>query len=267
MEGNKKGILLPRIYTKETWERGGKRKEHKKYIGKHYISWSQIESFNGKSGFNTGLLGQYEYIRNYFSKERYTDMGWGYFGSSVEAYITLRDEKKVSDEDAELIEWARGQFNDEEKETLHSIEPLGMFQFEICLYIKELDVIVLGYIDDMSIPTKEKVIKILRDYKTKSESSKSDLHDSHKYQLDLYYTALEQIGYTVESAEYCIIERLGGKECFGGGGKDVLHVGEQVWYEPYKEITKARQNEMMDTIIVAVSTISSYYKTYLKLTT
>ena len=132
-------------YSKEVWERGGKRKEHKKFIGKNYISWSTCESFNDKAGFNTGLLGEYEYILNKLSKVKFPDMGWGDFGSQVEAYITLRDKKDLKKFDKQAVgdfEVALKTISDTEKETLNKIEPLGVFQYEICYYIEELDIIV-----------------------------------------------------------------------------------------------------------------------------
>ena len=66
-------IKLPGFYTEEIWIRGGSIPQHKKYIGKYYISWSSCESFNDKAGFNTGLLGEYEYILNKFCKVQFPD--------------------------------------------------------------------------------------------------------------------------------------------------------------------------------------------------
>ena len=264
MEVNKKGIILPTIYTKETWERGGKRKEHKKYIGKYYVSWSQIESFNDKAGFNTGLLGVFEYLRKYFLKEKYPDMGWGDHGTSVEAYITVRseDRKTLDEKTLEALEWADRHFTKEGKALLDTIEPLGVFQYEICYYIKELDVIVLGYIDDMSAPDAEGCIKMLRDYKTKSESSKKDLHLPKKFQIEIYSSALEQLKYKVQNSEYCIIDRSGGRECMEGGGKEALNIGKKIWYEPYRALTKDRKKEMDELLINTVTRISEYFKCF-----
>lgn len=260
-------INIPSIYTEEVWKRGGSKKEHKKYIGLPYVSWSQVESFNDKSGFNTGLLGEFEYLLNRFSMIDFGDMGWGQFGSEAEAYITLRNlpkaklvkiEKKVQDELAEALR----NFTEEEKEVLDTITPLGTYQDEICYWIEELNVIVLGYIDDRS-PEKDGKIDILRDYKTKSESSKKDLHDDKKHQIELYILGLRQRGLEVQNAEYCIIERLGGRECMGGGGRASLSIGKRVWYEPYswdEERLKVTHQMIVDTVI----RISSLYTTYEK---
>lgn len=251
MQGkNKFGYVLPGVYTKEIWERGGKIKEHKKFIGKHYISWSSIESFNDKNGFNTSLLGEYEYMLNKFFKIEFPDLGWGDFGHQVENYITLRTDGE--------------NFTDVEKSVLETIEPLGNYQREVCLYIEELDIIVLGYIDDHSTPTKEKHIEILRDYKTKSESSKKDLHLPKKFQLELYAMYLISLGYTVGKGQYVVIERLGGKECMNGGGRAVLSIGERVWYEDYLRLNEDRFKEAQELVKNTVTRISSYYRTYLK---
>lgn len=249
MENN---IILPRIYTKEMWEIGGKRKYAKQFIGKYYISWSQIESFRDKKGFNTGLSGSQEYCLNYFFGVKFPDMGWGQFGHDVENYIT---EKKDADK-----------FEPQEIQTLDKIEPLGEYQREVTVYIKDLDIIVLGYIDDMTPADKKKVIKLLRDYKTKSESSKKDLHDLKKMQIELYTIGLMQEGFTVEEAEYLIIERLGGKECMNGGGREVLKVGEKIWRETYdhERIQPERLEEVEQLVVETVKLISAYYKVFLK---
>lgn len=248
---NKFGLVLPGVYTKEVWERGGKVKEHKKFIGKYYTSWSSIESFNDKSGFNTGFLGKLEYVLNKFFKITFPEMGWAPFGHQVENYVTLKTDSE--------------HFTKEELNLLDGIEPLGVFQREVCLYFKEVDIILLGYIDDHSIPTKDNVIDIVRDYKTKSESSKKDLHLPKKFQLELYTMYLQDAGHTVNSAEYLVIERLGGRECMQGGGRESLSVGKQVWREPYPRLTEERFSQARELVIKTVKEVSSLYKTYLKL--
>ena len=245
----KKKIKLPKKYSEFLWKKGGKIPEHKKFIGKPCVSWSQIEGFNSKTGFNTGLLGKYEYIQKYFLGYKFPDMGWGTFGTQAEDYITERKGKE--------------NFDEQELETLNKIEPLGTYQEEILIYIKELDTVVLGYLDD-STPPKGKIIKKLRDYKTKSENSKKDLHKPNKHQIEIYILGLRQKGFEVKDAEYCIIERLGGFECMQGGGREVLKVGKRVWYEPYnwdEKRLKETEKLMKNTII----SISELYKTYEKI--
>ena len=256
-------INLPQIYTEEIWARS-KNPHNKQFIGKPYVSWSQIETFNDKEGFNTGLKGEFEYMRKYFSKEKYPDMGWGQFGSEAEAYITVRDTdpKKLDDFDRECVEAAKRNFSAEEKATLEKIEPLGVFQDEICYYIEELDVIVLGYIDDRNRPRNGKV-KLLRDYKTKSKNSKKDLHLPKKHQIEIYVLGLKQRGLEVQNTEYCIVERLGGGECMRGGGRDVLKVGNEIWYEPY-EIKEGRLEETHNMLVESIQRISRLYTSYQK---
>jgi hypothetical protein len=258
-------IVLPGQYSSDIWERGGSNPQHKKFIGKYYISWSSCESFNDKAGFNTGLLGEYEYILNKFCGVKFPDMGWGQFGSETEAYITLKNKKEFSDVEEKVQEEFRKSlvnFTDKEKKVLDQIEPLGVFQTEICYYIEELDIIVLGYIDDHS-PVINGKIKKLRDYKTKSEASKKDLHDDKKHQIELYILGLRQQGYEVENAEYCIIERLGGRECMNGGGRESLSIGDRVWYENYRW-DEDRLKVTHQMIIDTAQKISSLYSTYNK---
>lgn len=257
-------INLAGIYTEEVFRRGGSKKEHKKFIGKPYLSWSQIESFNDKTGFNTGLLGEFEWMLNKLTKIDFGDMGWGQFGSEVEAYITLREEKDLSwveDKVRKEFQNALNNFSQKEKEVLNTIKPLGVFQDEICYYVKELDIIVLGYIDDRTKEKKDGTVELLRDYKSKSESSKKDLHLEKKYQIELYILGLRQRGLNVLGAQYCIIERLGGRECMNGGGRESLSVGDRIWYEPYFW-TEERLNQTHQMIIDTATRISSLKNTY-----
>lgn len=243
-------IILPRVYTKELWEIGGKREYSKQFIGKPYVSWSQIESFNDRKGFNTGFKGSLEWILKYLLGYDFPDLGWGEFGNKVEDYICNREHQEM--------------FSDSEKVVLDSIKPLGIFQREITLHIKELDFIVLGYIDDMELDGKK--VKTLRDYKTKSKSSKADLHDDKKHQIEIYTWGLEQEGYEVESAEYVVIERLGGRECMMGGGVDSLSVGNEIWYEPYaqEKLGKKRREQTEKLVIKTAKKMSELYKTFNK---
>ena len=257
-------LNLTGLYTKEVWERGREIKEHKKYIGLPYISWSQIETFNDKVGFNTGLLGEFEYIINRFSKVEFPEMGWGVFGSELEAYITLRNQKdlsKVEEKVQKEFQDALINFTDREKAILDTIEPLGVFQDEICYFVKELNIIVLGYIDDRTKEDKDGNIRLMRDYKSKSESSKKDLHLDKKYQIELYILGLRQRGLNVLNAEYCIVERLGGYQCMQGGGRESLSVGDRIWYEPYSW-TEDRLEQTHSMIIDTAQRISGIKTTF-----
>ena len=257
-------LNLAGVYSEDVWKRGGSKEEHQKYIGKPYLSWSQIESFNDKAGFNTGLLGEFEWMLNKLTEIDFGDMGWGQFGSEVEAYITLRNEKDLSWVEEKVqkeFQDALKNFSDKEKAVLDAIEPLGVFQDEICYYVEELDIIVLGYIDDRTIQEEDGNIRLLRDYKSKSESSKKDLHLDKKYQIELYILGLRQRGLNVLGAEYCIIERFGGRECMNGGGRESLSVGDRIWYESYSW-TEERLKQTHQMIIDTATRISSLKTTY-----
>jgi len=257
-------LNLTGTYSEATWKRGGSKIEHKKYIGKSYISWSQIETFNDKTGFNTGLLGEFEYILARFSGVEFPEMGWGTFGSELEAYITLRNQKDLSWVEEKVIKQYNDSlvnFTDREKEILNGIEPLGVFQDEICYYVPEIDIIVLGYIDDRTKEDEQGNVRLMRDYKSKSESSKKDLHLDKKYQIEIYVLGLKQRGLTVQNAEYCIVERLGGYECMQGGGRESLSVGNRIWYEPYTW-TEERLVQTHDMVIDTAKRISSIKTTY-----
>lgn len=243
-------IKLPKTYK-------GDKKE---YQGKPMVSWSQIETWIGKSGFNTGLKGKYEYMRKYFLGETYPDMGWGTFGNEAEAYITIRDRdpSTISDpRDLENLENARKNFTKEEKAVMEKIKPLGNFQHEAVIDFGSF--VLLGYIDDISDDFTH-----IRDYKTKSEGSKRGLTGNKTYQLEVYTLYVKKmLKKEVKKWEYCIIERLGGAECMRGGGRDSLTIGSRIWYEE-KQVTEERLKETEELILATVKDISDHYKTFLK---
>lgn len=277
---------LPRIYTEEVWERNGKDPKHKKYIGMFYISWSQLSTYSGLTGFSTGLLGRMEYIRSYFFGETYEDEGYAEHGLQVEAFVcyngyTKARFKKLADSDQKDYNNAVARLTKEEIITLKNVKPLGVFQKEIIYKFPDMPVILMGFSDDLSPHTKkEPIIEMLRDYKTKSEKSKKDLHKPTTMQLELYALGLRQDGYTVLNAEYCIIERVW-KEDFkafqaaGSGISDPdekmrekvehLRVGNQVWYEPYDRINDPKRLEHCEKVCTEiVKQLAEDYRVYLK---
>lgn len=278
-------IVLPRVYTKEVWERNGKVAEHKKYIGLFYISWSQISSYMDKSGYNTGLLGRYEYIRSYFMGETFPDEGYATHGLQVEAYIcynglTKAKFDKLSESDKKDFYDAEARFTDEEKKILKKIKPLGVFQKEIIYKFEDIPVILMGFSDDLSKHTKKNpVIEVLRDYKTKSAKTRKDLFKPEVMQLELYKLGLEQDGYTVNKAEYCVISREWAEDfnAFRDAGKseieeddrikaklEHLRVGE-VFYDPYDRINDPeRLQHCVDVCTEAVKNLAEDYRVYLK---
>ena len=47
-----------------------------------------------------------------------------------------------------------------------------------------------------------------------------------------------------------------------GGGKEALNIGKQIWYEPYRALTKERKEEMDELLINTVTEISEYFKCF-----
>lgn len=238
--------------------------DNEKFKGKPMVSWSQIETWIDKKGFNTGLPGKHEYMRKYFFGETYPDMGWGQFGNEAEAYITLRDVDPKTIDDEKLrgeLEAALKNFTPEEKKVLEEITPLGTFQHEAVIDFG--DFVLLGYIDDMLINEQTDEVHI-RDYKTKSDGSRRKLTTDATYQLEVYSLYVQKmLKKTVTKTDYCVIERLGGAECMRGGGRDVLSVGKRIWYME-KEVSAERLAETEKLIKSTVKEISDHYKTFLK---
>lgn len=209
--------------------------------GKPRVSYSQIKLFNEAKSFNRKIEGKKEYIINYFLGYEQPESGWGRFGKEVEAYIGVREEAD--------------KFTDEEKAVLEQIKPLGVLGDKFAIDYGEF--VISGIIDDRT----EDWSKI-RDYKTASKSSKKQYEQEDYKQLDLYaLAAIEKTG-LIPELEVCAIERKG--SLFGGGGREKLTVGGQIWYIP-KKTTEARLQELKKHIFKTVLEISDYYKVFLRL--
>lgn len=209
--------------------------------GNYYISYSQINAWNDLKGFNTGKPGTHEYIRSYFLGERYEQNSFATFGKEVEDYICYRGSKD--------------KFDKREREVLNSIKPLGVFQHPIIINFDGY--YLAGIIDDCD----ESFTK-LRDYKTCSTKSAEKYYKDEYEQLDVYALGIKQkIGLLPKELEVCAIERTGNGF---RGGRDVLKVGEEVWYIPRKTNEK-RLNTLERKIQRTVEEISHLYKIFLKL--
>jgi hypothetical protein len=209
--------------------------------GVPFLSYSQIDLWNCKKGFDTGLPGKQEYIRKYFLGEKFPSGSFAQFGSDVEDYICQRKGAE--------------KFTDAELEVLQQIKPLGVFQKEFKLkfngfYLK-------GFIDDA-----KEDFSIIADYKTASEASVKKYYKPEYEQLDVYALAIKQLTGKLPKEMYvCAISRLGNGF---KGGRSVLKVGEQVWYIP-REITEERLTTLEKKIITTANEISEYYTVFQKL--
>jgi hypothetical protein len=210
--------------------------------GNYYISYSQITAWHEAKGFDTGLSGKVEFIRKYFLGETFEDTkGFGTFGTQVEGYIT---ERNYADK-----------FTDKEKQVLEQIKPLGIFQKEFKIQYDGF--YVLGYIDD-ALPDYTKI----RDYKTASKKSGKKYEEDDYFQLDLYALGIKkEFGKLPKSLEICIIERLGNGF---NGGRDVMSVGNDVWYV-HRTTDKKRLDNLQKKIIATAKEISEYYEVFTKL--
>lgn len=217
-------------------------------------------------GFNTGLKGSWEYMQKYFLGACWPDAGWAEFGQDVEDYICYRDYSEVLIDAIDLERKERGDktlkeifncFTDEEKNTLQKVEPLGLFQEEIKIWIFD-NVYVKGFIDDAT-----KGLSKLRDYKTASERSKQRYYKPEYKQLNIYgLYGYEKTG-IIPELEVCIIERKG--NCFGmENRRDLLSVGDRIWYLPIEtnlESLLSTKSYMKKV----VEDISEMYKLFLKM--
>jgi hypothetical protein len=212
--------------------------------GNYYISYSQYSSWKDLKSFNMGLLGKVEYMACYFFGVQFPDQGWALFGSEVEDYICHK-------------KWFE-KFNERERGVMDTITPLGNFQVEVKYWILP-NVYIYGFIDDAT-----EDLSYLRDYKTASANSKARYYKEDYTQLDIYALyARQQTGKIPEKLEVCIIERKG--NCFGMvERRDLLSVGEQIWYRP-RETSIERLTKVESDLIAAIKDISYMYQLYLKM--
>lgn len=207
--------------------------------GKYYVSYSQVQLWNEKKGFDTGLPGKQEYIRKYFLNEKFEDKtGYGQFGSEVEAYICKRE--------------FADKFSDNERKVLDQIKPLGRFQTEFKIDFG--DFYLWGFIDDAN-----KAITHIRDYKTASHASGKKYESDEYTQMDIYALAAKSItGKLPKKLEVCCIERKGNGF---KGGRTVLEVANDVWYIERK-VDEQRLKQIEENIISTVNEISEYWKIF-----
>lgn len=209
--------------------------------GINYISYSQYTSFKSDKSYNLQIHGYQEYILSYFLGERWPDSGYAQFGQDVEDYIC---EKKGAEK-----------FSASERETLDRVEPLGVFQREVKLWLGS-DLYLLGYIDDST----EDMTRI-RDYKTGSLNSCKKYHTPDYEQLNFYSAYVKQeTGKLPEHAEVVAIQRFG--SCHGLiDRRDKLSVGTEIW--PINRTpTEEEVEKSINNLLKVVFQISDFYKVF-----
>jgi len=119
------------------------------------------------------------------------------------------------------------------------------------------DFCMLGFMDDLTPD-----YRLLRDYKSCSLNSSKKYFKDDYYQLDVYAMAIEQEKGFIPTLEVCMIERKG--NCMFKGGREVLKVGDNIWYHT-RETTVERQDWLREDIRRVAEEISMYYTVYQKL--
>ena len=239
----------------------------------HYISYSQVGSWEDEKSFNLGVKGRLEYILAYFMGVKFPDQGWGVFGEDAENAVCYRDYPLVEiqkldeeikaynierpDRAQRLISESLSSFDEREMKILKQIEPLGVFQQEGWINFDGFKVLL--YIDDANADFSK-----LRDYKTASRNSGKKYEKPEYDQLDVYSLWVkQQFGHVPDDLEVCIIERAG--NCFGMvERRDLLSVKNDVWYVD-RETSTERLKTIEDRIVRVANEISEYYKVYLKI--
>ena len=239
----------------------------------HYISYSQVGSWEDEKSFNLGIKGRLEYILGYFFGVQFPDQGWGVFGEDAENAVCYRDYSKeeIADLDEKikihnikhpnrpqrLVSDSLDSFDEREMSILKQITPLGTFQKEGWINFDGFKLLL--YIDDATEDFKK-----LRDYKTASRNSGKKYELPEYKQLDVYSIWVEQeYDYIPDELEVCVIERAG--NCYGMvERRDLLSVKKDVWYIDRKT-SPERLQKIKDNIIKVANEISEYYKVYLKL--
>lgn len=240
---SKSKIILPKTFTREVWSKNSN-PDYEKYIGLPCISYSQINSFLGDKGFNTGLLSKYEYIRSYFMGEKYPQGPFAEYGLLVEDYICERKGGEA--------------FSASEKERLEKVETLGVFQTEMVMDMGSF--VVLGFLDDRTEDWTE-----ITDYKNASEKSKEKFFKDSYIQLQIYSMWILKTQQILPSASVTIVERLGGGEVFSkNAGIECMSVGPNIWKHQV-DTSLERLAEVEKIVIDTVQDISNLYWVFLKI--
>lgn len=207
--------------------------------GNFYISYSQVKSWNAAKGFNTKLPGLWEYMRKYFFKEQYEDIGWNAFGNKVENALMTQDFKD---------------FSKQEIATLKKVKVLPVWQQKIMIPLQG-GIYLLGFIDNNTADFSH-----IRDYKTASSNSKEQYYSDDYEQVDIYAEGIRQItGKFPTKIDVVIIERKGNPY-----QKQPLTVGENVWIVD-KQVNADRIGGIMENVNKTAQEIADHYEIFREL--
>lgn len=240
MEENK--ILLPKTFRQKDIDyltQGKGNPEWEKHIAKPKISYSEMSKMWENQYVKNPLK---EYILQHFlGQESSIPDAYGIFGTCIEDFICHGKEEC--------------NLEDSEKETLKQITPYGNYQVPFLIDFGNF--VFIGKKDDQTTDA-----KIIRDYKTASESSVTQYDVGYPKYKQLHIYALERLinhNQIPEKLEVVAIERLGNPF-----KSEPLKVGKKVWQFDFVP-TETELLELKELIINTANKISDYYKVFLRL--
>lgn len=241
----KNKIILPKTLQQKDIDfltQGKGNPEWEKFIGKPKISYSDINLFLD-STYSSNPIRDYV-LQQFLKVPSVIHSSFGEFGHAMEDYICKRENNYG--------------FTEPELKVLEQIEPLGTYQTGFLIDFNDFSLV--GLTDDMCFEDCNE--KVIRDYKSASESSYLKRYADKKNNLQLNIYALEWMenkGIIPHRMELVTVERKGNPF-----KSEKLTVGENIWTKEYI-VTKEELLILKQQIIDTVNLISEYYKIFTKI--
>lgn len=231
----KNTIILPSVLTEECWFYKDNEELCKPHLGKFYISYSSVSSWEGyKKNF----------IKEKFAKIKLPEGIYGALGSYAGHAL----------EHGEFPKDNPYGFTGQENMDLKALRPEGS-EYEKMILIDRGDFLIIGFIDRL-LEYKPDTVHV-RDQKT-GGSKKEDSYKSKDYiQVILYAYALEQMGKTIGKTDVYFIRRTGSHV------NPPLNISSEQFEIPL-EYNEERVKYALDKVDRVVGEISDLYKLYKK---
>lgn len=228
-------IKLPSKITKDSWFYKDNEELCKPHLGKYYISYSSVDSWENYRG---------DFIKQKFLGFPYSGNIYSEFGSFVGQAV----------ENGEFPKENPNGFEGQENLDLEELRPEGA-EYEKMILIDMESYVIVGFIDRFVENTDGCWIN---DIKTGGKDKENKYSGEDYVQVILYAYALHMMGKKIAKTDVYFIRR-GGSHV-----KPPLKIGKEQFYIPL-EYTEERVKFALNKVDRVVKEISDCYKTYLKI--
>ena len=230
----KSTIELPSKLDKNCWFYQGNEKLIDPHLGKYYISYSTVSSWEDYRS---------DFIKQKLVGIKLPDSIYGSFGTWVGTSV-------------EHGEVQTNNYGFAGEENINLIERTENDKYERMILIDMGDYVIIGFVDIMreSLPMVAEVLDIKTGGAKKEEEYKKESY----IQTTLYSKALEDEGYKIEKSGVWFCRRTGSHI------KPPLNLSTEQFYIPL-EYTEKRVKYALDKVDRVVKEISEFYKIYQKI--